>query len=78
MKLIQTHLDDRVGTLAFGRYDNRNALGADLIAELLGGLEQSERRGARAVVIRSATWERAWSSGFDVDELPAADVDPLP
>jgi len=78
MKLIQTHLDDRVGTLAFGRYDKRNALGADLIAELLGGLEQFERRGARAAVIRSATWERVWSSGFDVDDLPAADVDPLP
>ena len=29
-------------------------------------------------MIRSATWERVWSSGFDVDDLPAADVDPLP
>ena len=78
MALIQTQLKDRVGTLAFDHYAKRNALGADLIGEMLGHLDEFARQGVGAVVIRSAGREPVWSSGHDVDELPLGDVDPIP
>ena len=78
MTLIQAQLKDRVGTLAFDHYAKRNALGADLIGEMLGHLDEFARQGVGAVVIRSAGREPVWSSGHDVDELPMADLDPIP
>jgi methylmalonyl-CoA decarboxylase len=78
MTLIQAQLKDRIGTLAFDHYAKRNALGADLIAEMLGNLDEFAREEVGAVVIRSTSDQRVWSSGHDVDELPLADRDPLP
>jgi hypothetical protein len=78
MTLIQTQLTDRIGTLAFDHYAKRNALGADLIAEMLGSLDEFAREDVGVVVIRSARNELVWSAGLDVDELPLADVDPIP
>jgi methylmalonyl-CoA decarboxylase len=78
MTLIQAQLKDRVGTLAFDHYAKRNALGADLIGEMLGHLDEFARQGVGAVVIRSAGREPVWSSGHDVDELPLSDRDPIP
>ena len=54
MTLIQTQLKDRIGTLAFDHYAKRNALGADLIAEMLGSLDEFAREDVGVVVIRSA------------------------
>jgi methylmalonyl-CoA decarboxylase len=78
MTLIQTQLKDRIGTLAFDHYAKRNALGAALIAEMLGSLDEFTREDVGVVVIRSASHELVWSAGLDVDELPLADVDPIP
>jgi methylmalonyl-CoA decarboxylase len=78
MTLIQAQLKDRIGTLAFDHYAKRNALGADLIAELLGNLDEFARADVGVVVIRSAGDERVWSAGHDVGELPVADLDPIP
>ena len=55
MTLIQTQLKDRIGTLAFDHYAKRNALGADLIAEMLENLDEFAREQVGAVVIRSAS-----------------------
>ena len=78
MTLIQAQLKDRIGTLAFDHYAKRNALGADLIAEMLDNLDEFARQEVGAVVIRSASDQPVWSSGHDVDELPLADLDPIP
>jgi methylmalonyl-CoA decarboxylase len=78
MTLIQAQLKDRIGTLAFDQYAKRNALGADLIAEILGNLDEFARADVGVVVIRSASDERMWSAGHDVGELPLADLDPIP
>jgi methylmalonyl-CoA decarboxylase len=77
MELIQTQLQDRIGTLAFDHYAKRNALGADLIAEMLCHLDQFHQEAVGAVVIRSASDEPVWSSGHNVHELPLADLDVL-
>jgi methylmalonyl-CoA decarboxylase len=78
MTLIQAELKDRIGTLAFDHYAKRNALSADLIAEMLGKLDEFALEDVGVVVIRSASNERVWSAGHDVNELPLADVDPIP
>ncbi len=78
MTLIQAQLKDRIGTLAFDHYAKRNALGADLIAEMLGNLDEFARADVGVVVIRSASHEHVWSAGHDVRELPVADLDPIP
>jgi methylmalonyl-CoA decarboxylase len=78
MALIQAQLTDRVGTLAFDHYAKRNAVGADLIAEMLGNLDELARAEVGVIVIRSASDERVWSAGHDVGELPVADLDPIP
>jgi methylmalonyl-CoA decarboxylase len=78
MTLIQAELQARVGTLAFDHYAKRNALGVDLIAEMLDHLDEFARNEVGAVVIRSASGQPVWSSGHDVNELPLADLDPLP
>ena len=78
MPLIQTSLADKIGTIAFDHDDKRNALGADLIAEMIAALESFKADGVRVVVLRSASGGKVWSAGHDVGELPKADVDPLP
>jgi methylmalonyl-CoA decarboxylase len=78
MTRIQAQLTDRIGTLGFDHYAKRNALGAELIAEMLGNLDAFARQEVGAVVIRSSSNQRVWSSGHDVDELPLADLDPIP
>jgi methylmalonyl-CoA decarboxylase len=78
MPLIKTSFADAIGTVAFDHDAKRNALGAGLIAETIAALDDFKARRARAVVLRSATGGKVWSAGHAIDELPEADVDPLP
>jgi methylmalonyl-CoA decarboxylase len=76
--LIETSVEDRVGTIALNRDDRRNALSEELIAEFIAALDEVKTAGVRALVLRSATGGKVWSAGHDVRELPRAEVDPLP
>jgi methylmalonyl-CoA decarboxylase len=78
MTLVQKKLEGKIGTIALDHYDKRNALGSELIGEVVGALAEFRSEGARVVVLRTARNERVWSAGVDVSELPKADVDPLP
>ena len=78
MSLVRTEFAEWIGTIAFDNYVKRNALSAELIGEVIARLDQLKSQGARAVVLRSARNEKVWSAGHDVEELPRADVDPLP
>lgn len=78
MTFIKSSLEDGIGTVGFDRDAKRNALSAGLIAETIASLDAFKAKGARAVVLRSATAGKVWSAGHDVEELPKADVDPLP
>src|SRR5262249_25704504 len=75
---IKTSLADAVGTIAFDRDTKRNALSAGLIGETIAALDDFKAKRARAVVLRSASAGKVWSAGHDIEELPKADVDPLP
>ncbi len=48
MALIQTAFVDWIGSIAFDHYVKRNALGGDLIAEVLASLDQFKVQGARS------------------------------
>jgi len=78
LALIQTTFADHIGVIAFDHYAKRNALSFELIAETLTALEHMQQQRARVVILRSAVQEKVWSSGHSVDELPKADIDPLP
>jgi methylmalonyl-CoA decarboxylase len=78
MPFIQSSLVDQVGTIAFDHDVRRNALGTDLITEVLAALERCSAEKARAVVFRSANAGKVWSAGHDITELPKAGLDPLP
>ena len=78
MALVWTELSARIGTIAFDHYAKRNALSRALIAEVLAALDGFRKEGARAVILKSAANDKVWSTGHDVEELPKADVDPLP
>ena len=78
MPSIKTSLADSIGTVAFDRDAKRNALSAGLIAETIAAFDDFKAKRVRAVVLRSATAGKVWSAGHDIEELPKADVDPLP
>lgn len=78
MALIRLKDSDNVATIAFDNYAKRNVLSAALIAESIAALERFKVKGVRAVVLRSLTNEKVWSAGYDVTELPKANIDPLP
>jgi len=78
LALIQTTFADHIGVIAFDHYAKRNALSFELIAETLTALDHLQQQRARVVILRSAVQEKVWSSGHSVDELPKADIDPLP
>ncbi|MBV8399255.1 MAG: enoyl-CoA hydratase/isomerase family protein, partial [Acetobacteraceae bacterium] len=78
MPLIRTELADCIGWIAFDNYAKRNVLSAPLIAEVLAALDSFRKESVRAVIVRSAVQEKVWSAGHDVEELPKADLDPLP
>jgi methylmalonyl-CoA decarboxylase len=78
MDFIKAETRGRVATLSFDHYSKRNALSKALIAECLEALAQFQKDQARVVILRSATPQKIWSAGHDIDELPQSNRDPLP
>jgi methylmalonyl-CoA decarboxylase len=78
MALVQKKMEGKIGTIALDHYEKRNALGSELISEVVEALTEFKGRRVRAVILRSARDEKVWSAGLDVSQLPKADVDPLP
>jgi methylmalonyl-CoA decarboxylase len=78
MALVLTDLEDHVGVIALNHYAKRNALSFEVIAEIIAALDRFKAGRARVVILRSAVNEKVWSSGHSVDELPKANIDPLP
>ncbi|MEI6360970.1 MAG: methylmalonyl-CoA decarboxylase [Actinomycetes bacterium] len=55
----------------------RNAMGADLLAQLSEALGSAEDAGCRAMIVRAEPGATTWSAGYDIDELPTDGSDPL-
>ncbi len=78
MSLIQQSLTDNIATIAFDNYAKRNALSHQLIGDIIAALEGLLPNNVRAVILRGTGMEKVWSAGHAVDELPRANIDPLP
>lgn len=74
--LIQTAIDERVGTITLDHPAKHNAIGRALVEEFLAALEEFRRQQVRVVVVRGQANCRVWSAGHDIDELDATS-DPL-
>jgi methylmalonyl-CoA decarboxylase len=70
-------VDGRIATVTMCRSDKRNALNGALAGKLIEALDDSIRRNARAVILRSTQGCDVWSAGFDINEFPVTGEDPL-
>jgi methylmalonyl-CoA decarboxylase len=77
MPLVLSAVEDGVGTITLNNDRKRNALSADLIAELIAALGEFTALKVRAVVLRANPGVKVWSAGHDVTELPRSGRDPL-
>ncbi|HUA00699.1 MAG TPA: enoyl-CoA hydratase-related protein [Candidatus Aquilonibacter sp.] len=62
--------DDKVATIALTVPEKRNAISAQMIADLLGALDQAEESAARVVILTGAG--KAFCAGMDLVELQQA------
>ncbi len=76
--LIQTKIENNIGSVLFNNYAKRNALSGAMVEELLQAFEHLQNNKARAVILGSAEFNPVWSAGHDVSELPEANAEPLP
>src|SRR6476659_10339033 len=77
MSLIITKLENGLGTITLNHSARHNCIGAELVGDLIGALDEMERRAARVVVLGALPGSRVWSAGHDIDELPQPRRDPL-
>ncbi len=77
MSLINTQLQDQVGTIILNNDERRNVLSTALTDEMLQAMEALRTSKARVLVIRAAKGAKVWSSGHDVHERPMPGRDPL-
>lgn len=63
MALVETSLDDAVGTLTLNRPEARNALSVEMCDAIVAALEEIDRTDARAVLVRGRG--RVFCSGAD-------------
>ena len=77
MALIDTQLQDNIGTVTFSNPGQRNVLSSALIAEMMQAITALQKGKMRVLVIRAPKGARVWSAGHDVHELPLPGRDPL-
>jgi methylmalonyl-CoA decarboxylase len=78
MSLIRVEVDNQIATITFDHQAKRNALSAELIAEVIAAFDRCRSQHVRAIVLRAADGAKVWSAGHDVEELPRVGIDPLP
>ena len=64
---VQLAFDSGLATITLNRPDKRNAISYELIADLLGALEEVENSSARVLILTGAG--KAFCSGMDLDNL---------
>ncbi|HJV66984.1 MAG TPA: methylmalonyl-CoA decarboxylase [Geomonas sp.] len=77
MAIINTQLQDNIGTITFNNPQQRNALSNTLITEMLQAIGALQKGKMRVLIIRAPKGSKVWSAGHDVHELPMPGRDPL-
>ncbi|GFO54542.1 hypothetical protein GMSM_15490 [Geomonas sp. Red276] len=77
MAIINTQLQDNIGTITFNNPEHRNVLSKELINETLQSIGALQKGKMRVLIIRALKGAKVWSAGHDVHELPMPGRDPL-
>jgi methylmalonyl-CoA decarboxylase len=77
MAIINTQLQDNIGSITFNNPKQRNVLSKELITETLQAIGALQKGKMRVLVIRAQKGAKVWSAGHDVHELPMPGRDPL-
>jgi methylmalonyl-CoA decarboxylase len=75
--MLLIDIADNIGTVTLDRDHRRNALCEEMVLAFAAALESFRSAGVRCVVLRARAGSKVWSAGHDIDELPAAGLDPL-
>jgi methylmalonyl-CoA decarboxylase len=75
--LIETSVENHIGTITLNDRKKLNSLSSGLISELLDALEDFREKDIRVVILRAPPGARTWSAGHNVAELPKHARDPL-
>ena len=76
-KLVSVDHDGRVAIVTMRHTDRLNAISAELADAIVNCMEQSEKDGSRAIILRAEPGVSTWSAGHDIKELPTDGQDPL-
>ncbi len=77
MNLINTGINDAVGTICFNNDEKRNSLSKSLMEQFLRAFDLMHAEKVRAVVLRANAGAKVWCAGLDIAELPEPGNDPL-
>jgi len=75
--VINTQLQDNIGTITFNNPEHRNILSSQLVTEMMQSIAALQKGRMRVLVIRALKGSQVWSAGHDVHELPLPGRDPL-
>lgn len=75
--MLIVDIADFIGTITLDRDSRRNALCEEMVQAFVAALASFTAAGVRCVVFRAKPGSKVWSAGHDIDELPAAGLDPL-
>jgi methylmalonyl-CoA decarboxylase len=75
--MLIVDIADFIGTITLDRDNRRNALCEEMVQAFVAALASFTAAGVRCVVFRAKPGSKVWSAGHDIDELPAAGLDPL-
>ncbi len=78
MPFIKIERLETIAIIRLAHYERRNALGRELVGEVLAALAQFGTEDVRAVILRNDVKNKTWSAGFDIHELPSPGRDPVP
>ena len=74
--LVQTTIDDKVGTITMLNPAKRNALSKELLGDIDAALNKFTSQGVAVAILRASAGAKVWSAGHDISELPVS-RDPL-
>lgn len=77
MPLVISQLEELIGTITLNHPARLNAISAELVVDVIAALDELERDGARAIVLRALPGCKVWSAGHNIHELPDGRRDPL-
>lgn len=77
MTFVLTDLHESIATITFNHSEKRNCLSNALLGEIMAAMQIFREEKARVIIIRAQSGVRVWSSGLDINELPASGRDPL-